>query len=268
MEIITGYTGKKHITSEQDRDINIGIVGGKSYVLCTGMQLEAEVSTNNEIKIRDGVIMHQGCAASIKKNTYDSVTIVNGSQGMKRIDLIVARYQRNRDTNVESLNLHVIQGTPKESNPAVPNHTVGDIQGGDLIADMPLYQVTRNGLNITEVKKVFEIMDDLETVKKEVAELNRKWYADGYVLVNIDSLPNSGKKTVAVTLPSNVTQFWIESAWATSPANTIRYPLPYIDAGVWSNAISIIINSSKQIEVSTTANWSGYPAYAIVAYKL
>lgn len=50
MEIITGYTGKPHVTSEQDRDVNIGVVGEGSYVLRTGMQLAAEVSSNNEIK--------------------------------------------------------------------------------------------------------------------------------------------------------------------------------------------------------------------------
>ena len=69
MEIITGYVGKAHVKAEQDRDINQGIIGPGSYVLKTGMQLAAEVSSNNEIKIRDGVLMHQGCAASIKKNT-------------------------------------------------------------------------------------------------------------------------------------------------------------------------------------------------------
>ena len=153
MEIITGYVGKKHVTSEQERDVNQGIVGPGSYVLKTGMQMEAEVSSNNEIKIRDGVLMHQGCAASIKKNTYDSLTIINGSQGMKRIDLIVARYEKNRDDETESLNLEVIQGTPAESNPAVPEYTEGSIQAGDYIADMPMYQVIINGLNITEVLK-------------------------------------------------------------------------------------------------------------------
>lgn len=174
MEIITGYVGKKHVTSEQERDVNQGIVGPGSYVLKTGMQMEAEVSSNNEIKIRDGVLMHQGCAASIKKNTYDSLTIINGSQGMKRIDLIVARYEKNRDDETESLNLEVIQGTPAESNPAVPEYTEGSIQAGDYIADMPMYQVIINGLNITEVKRLFEVEPDIDTLKKEFAELNGK----------------------------------------------------------------------------------------------
>ena len=174
MEIITGYTGKPHVTSEQDRDVNIGVVGEESYVLQTGMQLAAEVSSNNEIKIRDGVLMHQGCTASIKKNTYDSLTIINGSQGMKRIDLIVARYEKNQDNGIESLDLKVIQGTPAESTPTVPEYTEGDIQAGDYVADMPMYQVIIDGLNITEVKKVFEVAPGIDALKKEIAELNSK----------------------------------------------------------------------------------------------
>lgn len=172
MEIITGYTGKPHVTSEQDRDVNIGVVGEGSYVLQTGMQLAAEVSSNNEIKIRDGVLMHQGCTASIKKNTYDSLIIINGSQGMKRIDLIVARYEKNQDNGIESLDLKVIQGAPAESTPTVPEYTEGDIQAGDYVADMPMYQVNIDGLNITEVKKVFEVAPDIDALKKEIAELN------------------------------------------------------------------------------------------------
>lgn len=192
MEIITGYTGKPHVTSEQDRDVNIGVVGKGSYVLQTGMQLAAEVSSNNEIKIRDGVLMHQGCTASIKKNTYDSLIIINGSQGMKRIDLIVARYEKNQDNGIESLDLKVIQGTPAESTPTVPEYTEGDIQAGDYVADMPMYQVIIDGLNITEVKKVCEVAPDIDALKKEVAELNSK---------TIKAFGASGSDYISFTAP-------------------------------------------------------------------
>ena len=180
MDIITGYTGSPHVTAEQDRDVNIGIFGAESYVLQTGSRLKAEVSSNNEIKVRDGVIMHQGCAASIKKNTYDSLTIANGSQGMKRVDLIVARYSRDQNTKEESLVLKVIQGTPKESGPAVPGYTTGDIQAGDLIADMPLYQVTLNGLNITEVKQLFATQDSIAELSSNLTKANN-------ILTNMES---------------------------------------------------------------------------------
>lgn len=162
MDIITGYIGEPHISSEQDRDINIGIVGEGSYVLATGLRMEPEVQTGNEVRIKDGVIMHQGCAASIKKNTYDSVVIANGSQGMKRTDLIVARYQRDAETNIESMNWVVIQGTPAETDPVVPEYVSGDIQAGDTVADMPMYKVHLDGLNITSIEKVFTVVNGLE----------------------------------------------------------------------------------------------------------
>ena len=161
MEIITGYTGKPHVTAEQDQDVNEGIFDTGSFVLKTGSQLAAELVSNNEIKVRDGVLVIQGCTAVIKKNTYDPVTIANGSQGMKRIDLIVARYNKNEETKIEEVTLKVIQGTPNASTAAVPTYKTGDIQSGDLVADMPLYKVTLDGLNVTSVDKMFTVIPTL-----------------------------------------------------------------------------------------------------------
>ena len=172
------------------------------------MQLAAEVSSNNEIKIRDGVLIHQGCTASIKKNTYDSLTITNGSQGMKRVDLIVARYEKNQDNGIESLDLKVIQGTPAESNPAAPQYTEGDIQAGDYVADMPMYQVIIEGLNITEVKEMFKVIGSNKDLSDKVAELNDKinHNSNKHILIGkwnsawnlSDTAKNIGSKKAAV----------------------------------------------------------------------
>lgn len=168
MEIITGYTGKPHVTAEQDRDVNEGIFDTGSFVLKTGSQLAAELVSNNEIKVRDGVLVIQGCTAVIKKNTYDPVTIANGSQGMKRIDLIVARYNKNEETKIEEVMLKVIQGTPNASTAAVPTYKTGDIQSGDLVADMPLYKVTLDGLNVTSVDKMFTVIPTLPELSSKM----------------------------------------------------------------------------------------------------
>ena len=216
MDIITGYTGSPHVTAEQDRDVNIGIFGAESYVLRTGSQLKAEVSSNNEIKVRDGVIMHQGCAASIKKNTYDSLTIANGSQGMKRVDLIVARYSRDQNTKEESLVLKVIQGTPKESGPAVPGYTIGDIQAGDLIADMPLYQVTLNGLNITEVKQLFATQDSIAESSSNLTKANTKIFA---------------LSTELATTNTNLKTATADSGWKYMTANNLSEKLKFRKIG-------------------------------------
>ena len=177
MEIITGYTGKPHVTAEQDRDVNEGIFDTGAFVLKTGSQLAAELVSNNEIKVRDGVLVIQGCTAVIKKNTYDPVTIANGSQGMKRIDLIVARYNKNEETKIEEVTLKVIQGTPNASAAAVPTYKTGDIQSGDLVADMPLYKVTLDGLNVTSVDKMFTVIPTLPELSSNLANANTKMSA-------------------------------------------------------------------------------------------
>lgn len=283
MDIITGYVGSPHVTAEQDRDINIGIFGAESYVLRTGSQLKAEVSSNNEIKIRDGVIMHQGCAASIKKNTYDSLTIVNGSQGMKRIDLVVARYSRNQSTKVESLTLKVIQGTPVTGTPSAPGYTTGDIQAGDLIADMPLYQVVINGLNITAVKQVFNTVDtvaelngklekkvDATTLGFGISETFTGQYLNSkpiyQKMISVGALPNNTMKSISTGI-TGADYIWVDMENSFAFNSGASYPIPYVDPRAVANSIGVRITSNgATVIVSTGANWSTYSGSITLRY--
>lgn len=283
MDIITGYVGSPHVTAEQDRDINIGIFGAESYVLRTGSRLKAEVSSNKEIKIRDGVIMHQGCAASIKKNTYDSLTIVNGSQGMKRIDLIVARYSRNQSTKVESLTLKVIQGTPVTGTPSAPGYTTGDIQAGDLVADMPLYQVVINGLNITEVKQVFNTVDtvaelngklekktDTTTLGFEVSETFTGQYLNSkpiyQKMISVGVLPNNTTKSISTGI-TGADYIWVDMENSFAFNHGASYPIPYVDPKTVANSIGVrITNNGATVIVSTGTNWSTYSGGITLRY--
>lgn len=154
MNIITGYRGEPHITSGQDRAQNQGTYGTGSYILNVGRKLAAEIVSANEIRIRDGALSHQGCIANIEQGAYDSLEIANGTQGMSRIDLIVARYTKDAETNVEDVELVVIEGTAAASSPAVPSYNTGDIQAGDSPVDMPLYRVNISGVNIGSVTQV------------------------------------------------------------------------------------------------------------------
>ena len=130
MEIVSGRTGSPHVTSQQFRQLVEGTVGQESYILTSGENLEPELASNNILKIRSGMMSHHGNISSIKIGTYDEVELTNGSQGMKRIDLVVNRYTRNAETNVEANNWVVITGTPVASDPAVPAYTVGNLQRG------------------------------------------------------------------------------------------------------------------------------------------
>ena len=167
MEIITGYKAMPHVTAEQDRAVNQGIFGEGSFVLNVGQKMRAEIASNTEVRIHDGVISHQGCTAVIRKNAYDSVSIANGSQGMRRKDLIVARYTRDAGSGVEDITWHVIQGTPKASSPVKPTGTTGDIQSGDTMADMEMFVVNLNGINIESIETLFSVHTFKETVSAD-----------------------------------------------------------------------------------------------------
>lgn len=157
MEIVSGRTGKPHVTSQQFRQIIEGIVGDGSCILPSGENLEPELVSNNSLKIRSGMMCHHGNVSSVKIGTYDEVELTNGSQWMKRIDLVVNRYTRNEEDNTEKNEWIVIMGTPAESNPTVPEYTKGNLQEGDLVDDCPAFEVHFDGINITEVTKMLEI---------------------------------------------------------------------------------------------------------------
>ena len=152
MEIIAGYVGQPHVTSQQERNTNIGIFGSNAHIIGgVNSELEATVVSANLVEISDGMIVCEGCTAEIPRGTNDSLVIENGEQGMKRIDLIVARYTKNGNTAAESMELAVIKGTPAASNPAVPTYNTGTIADGDSPVDFPIYKVNIDGISIDSV---------------------------------------------------------------------------------------------------------------------
>ena len=165
MEIVSGLGEKPHVTSQQFRQILEGTVGQKSYIVTSGENLEPELAANNLLKIRSGMMSHHGNVSSVKIGTYDEVELTNGSQGMKRIDLVVNRYTRNAETNIEKNEWVVIMGTPVASNPVAPAYTVGNLQKGDFVDDCPVFELHYDGINVTEVKKLLSVLPN-------VAELN------------------------------------------------------------------------------------------------
>ena len=174
MKLVTGRSGSPHITAQQDRQLHQGIFGDGAYILNTGNMLEPEVQSSNSIHIKDGALMFQGALFSVKVGTYDEVTINNGNQGMKRKDVIAVKYTYDSSQNIEAGDWTVVQGTPVASNPVVPNMPVtdGDIQAGDSEVYCPVFVVTLDGINVTGVDVIPDVMDDMSTINKNLSELS------------------------------------------------------------------------------------------------
>lgn len=174
MNIIFGYKADPHITAQQLRDIYVGIFGNDAHVLNVGSQLAAAVISATEVQIADGVMVAQGCTASIENGVTESLVISNGTQGMFRKDLIVAQYTKNSGTGVENMGLAVKTGTPAASNPATPAYTTGSIAEGDTLVEFPLYVVNLDGISITSVERLADVVSikgDIDSLTERVTEV-------------------------------------------------------------------------------------------------
>lgn len=156
MKAITARKAAAHITPLMDAMWHRGIVTAEDCIFDSFEKFAADIASNNEVRIRSGVGMLQGRFFCIEPGTYDSAAISNGTQGEKRIDLIVARWTVNASSETEDVEVKVIQGTPTTDTPVAPGYTEGNLDNGELVADLPLYEVNVNGINIESLSAQFE----------------------------------------------------------------------------------------------------------------
>ena len=276
MNIIWGYKADPHITAQQLRNTYIGIFGEDAHILDVGSELAATVVSATEIQIADGVMVGQGCTASIEHGLTESLTIANGSQGMQRKDLIVARYSKVASTGVESMTLTVITGTPASSSPAEPSYNSGNIADGDSPVDFPLYRVNLNGISITSVERLADVVsingkfDDVDTrldgVDASISAIRTdmggvKMKAVIREGINIPIGGGSISQTVidfSDVLPSGTHLVGVD-------ATLEDFHLPYVRDGRPATWVSKLWERAIRID-NTSSAWNNYTMYATLFY--
>ena len=171
--LMDGYAGGPHITEAQLGLAHQATFGPDDYVLEGGRESEAQILTNNSIRIFDAVYCIQGRRDVIPASGYTDVTIDNGTQGMNRNDIIVRRYKKDEVSEEESTEYAVIKGTPSSGEAVDPSVTTGDIRSGAVLHEMKLYRVKLTGLNVVEVEPLFNILKNQATLQKEIAQSNK-----------------------------------------------------------------------------------------------
>lgn len=174
MELITGVSATDHIDSQDDADFQKAITGPDNYVLNIGRKMEAELLSNNVVRVHDGSLIHQGRHVIIPEGESEEVIIEYGTQGEKRIDLIVSVYSKDTTSGIETEFLKSIKGTPSVDSPAIPSHIDGNIRAGDIYSEFPLYKVTLDGINIVSIDPLYEVLTSMAELKTMTDELNRK----------------------------------------------------------------------------------------------
>lgn len=253
MNIITGYRGEPHVTSQQERNTNIGIFGAYPKIIKgIGSELAATIISANEVEIADGTCVCQGCTAEVPYGTTESMTIENGEQGLARIDLIVARYTKNAGTGVEDMQLAVIKGTSASESPSMPAYTDGSIESGDTLVEFPLYKVSISGISITSVDALVDAVNIPDLISDSISSaLNSalKWKIFG-------GTPNNNyvQGQTFVTVPASAKEVYVivYVKWTTGDKVMVDFQIP-----IEPYAFGTLTNFAQHVKFYGT-NHDGY----------
>lgn len=259
MDISTAHKGKPHISAEMWAELNRGITGNESYVMEGGQKFKSELVSNNLLKIHDGSGMMQGRHVFISVGQSDELTIENGNQGMKRIDLVVARYTKDENTKIENTETIVIKGTPSESNPVAPAHIEGDIRAGDMKADWPLYEVELDGISVVEVRPLFKALMSVSKINKSLSDIKDYVIESGKVQIASTSRYNYYEKYAS----GKLVQWGTANCSYTDGYGIIKYAIPF--SGSTKDYMLFVQGqyiSGKVVEIMVASKHSTSQGYA------
>jgi len=171
LNINTPPEEEPHIYAEDDAAIYKAIFGGDG-VSTIGQACKATVLSNNKVRIADGVLCVDGHMARIPYGEYEDCEIMNGQSGKNRNDIIVAKFETTGTGGIDTMTCEVIQGTAGET--AVdPELTQDDIYAGGKVREYPLYRVKIEGLSITAVEQMFEIIPSNKDLSNKLGNLGQ-----------------------------------------------------------------------------------------------
>ena len=153
IELVDGKAGTMHISSEDKAIIHQAKFSKSDVVFDWGDAFKCSMSSSNRATIGTGCASIQGLDWHI--TAAESVTISNGSQGMKRNDIICAHYHRNSYDGNENVELTVLKGSPNATAAADPTIPSGKILSGAVDAYMPLWRIPLNGITVGTPVRLF-----------------------------------------------------------------------------------------------------------------
>lgn len=153
IELVDGKAGVAHISSEDKAIIHQAKFSKSDVVYDWGDSFKCSMSSSNRATVGTGCASIQGLDWHI--TAAESVTISNGSQGMKRNDIICAHYHRDSKTGNENVALTVLKGSPNATAAADPTIPSGKILSGAVDAYMPLWRIPLNGITVGTPVRLF-----------------------------------------------------------------------------------------------------------------
>ena len=201
IELVDGKAGTAHISSEDKAIIHQAKFSKSDVVFDWGDVFKCTMGSANKATISTGCASIQGLDWHI--TAAESVTISNGSQGMKRNDIICAHYHRDSSTGVEKVELAVLKGSPNATTAADPTIPSGKILSGAVDAYMPLWRIPLDGITVGTPVRLFTpkgALWDSVTLERQpfpffgnVLRLKKR---NGLVIATVSASPQSTVKNL------------------------------------------------------------------------
>ena len=236
IELVDGKAGVAHISSEDKAIIHQAKFSKSDVVFDWGDAFKCSMSSSNRATIGTGCASIQGLDWHI--TSAESVTISNGSQGMKRNDIICAHYHRDSKTGNENVALTVLKGSPNATAAADPTIPSGKILSGAVDAYMPLWRIPLDGITVGTPVRLFTprgALWDSVTQSGEWVVVARPRGYDAYSVASMVFKPNTNT-SIDIKLPIEAAN-WDSYSVELQLMNDAKNKVPSF------NNISMITNS-------------------------
>ena len=201
IELVDGKAGTAHISSEDKAIIHQAKFSKSDVVFDWGDAFKCTMSSPNRATIGTGCASIQGLDWHI--TSAESVTIPNGSQGMKRNDIICAHYHRDSRSGIENVKLTVLKGSSNATAAADPTIPSGKILSGAVDAYMPLWRIPLDGITVGTPVRLFTprgaLWDSVTQMDDWVVVARPRGY-DAYCVASMIFKPNTNT-SIDIKLP-------------------------------------------------------------------
>lgn len=235
-EIVDGMTGTKHISSDDLAALNTATVGKADCVLEYGDDFALTMASANSTTLGTGVGMVGG--KRFWNQAATSLTVQLGTQGQKRNDLVVARYEKT-SAGIESITPVVIKGTPSADTAADPEVTANDLK---------LWRIPLDGINAGAPVKLFDTVEPL-------ASLGQTSYAvsssDGRI--SVDECTACGGLVFMAGRINATEAGWIDATLTGCPKAKVRAGVVFGRNSTWNTpAITATLGKNSDMIVQVT----------------
>ncbi len=148
--INTPSEASAHITADDDAFIHNALMGEKSGILGS---LVCERVSDNAVRLRGGGASNMGYVLYVPKGESEDLTVMSGTQGLSRHDLVVAQFTRGSSNTADELVFTIVTGSASSA-PVDPALRTSDLLSAGDVNQIALFRIIIDGTTLTAIEKI------------------------------------------------------------------------------------------------------------------